>query len=148
MNTAVPAGKKAAPRIQGVVETCINVAAIAPARVFYQSVLGFETMTGDDRFCALRVGTDVLLLFAHGESTQPAETAGGFIPPHDTSRGGGHLAFAISADSLAGWRAHLHDCNIPIESEVRWERGGISLYFRDLDDNLVELVTPGIWPNY
>lgn len=148
MTTGIPVATKAAPAIQGVVETCINVAAIPPAREFYQSVLGFELMTGDDRFCALRVGKDVLLLFAHGECTLPAETAGGLIPPHDTSCGGGHLAFAISAASLAGWRAHLHDCNITIESEVRWERGGISLYFRDLDDNLVELVTPGIWPNY
>jgi catechol 2,3-dioxygenase-like lactoylglutathione lyase family enzyme len=147
MTVATPANTCALPAVRGIVETCINVANVPTARQFYQSVLGLEAMTGDDRFCALKVGGDVLLLFARGECSRPSPTAGGMIPPHDTS-GAGHLAFAISPDSLDVWRAHLQDCNVVIESEVRWERGGISLYFRDRDNNLVELVTPGIWLNY
>jgi len=31
---------------------------------------------------------------------------------------------------------------------VKWSRGGESLYFRDPDDHLVELATPGIWATY
>ena len=29
-----------------------------------------------------------------------------------------------------------------------WERGGRSLYFRDPDQHLLELATPGTWPIY
>jgi catechol 2,3-dioxygenase-like lactoylglutathione lyase family enzyme len=29
-----------------------------------------------------------------------------------------------------------------------WDRGGRSLFFHDPDGHLLELVTPGIWPEY
>jgi catechol 2,3-dioxygenase-like lactoylglutathione lyase family enzyme len=72
---------------------------------------------------------------------------GGIIPPHET-RGAGHLAFAISTDALEAWRLRLREREIALESEVQWDRGGTSLYFRDPDANLLELATPGVWPNY
>jgi catechol 2,3-dioxygenase-like lactoylglutathione lyase family enzyme len=56
-----------------------------------------------------------------------------------------HLAFAIPTDSYAAWKTKLVARNIKIESEVRWPRGGRSLYFRDPEGNLVELATPGLW---
>src|SRR5437016_6340733 len=72
---------------------------------------------------------------------------GGVIPPHDTL-GAGRFAFAISPNALDEWRRLLGEREVTIESEVHWERGGTSLYFRDLDNNLLELATPGVWPNY
>jgi catechol 2,3-dioxygenase-like lactoylglutathione lyase family enzyme len=134
-------------RVHGIVETCINVTEIDRAREFYQSLFNFEAMVSDERFCALRAGPDVLLLFTQGGSNDPVAIPGGIIPPHGT-RGPGHLAFAISSDALETWRTRLHDCGIKLESEVLWERGGASLYFRDPDANLLELATPGVWPNY
>lgn len=134
-------------RVNGIVETCINVAEIDRARKFYQNLFDFEIMVSDDRFCALRAGTDVLLLFASGGSKDPVVLPGGLVPPHET-RGAGHLAFAISSDLLADWRTRLRESGVDIESEVRWERGGASLFFRDPDANLLELATPGVWPNY
>jgi len=103
-------------------------------------------MVSEERFCALRAGTDVLLLFTQGGSNVPVAIPGGIIPPHET-RGPGHLAFAISSDALATWRTRLREYGIEIESGVDWERGGTSLYFRDPDANLLELATPGVWPN-
>jgi catechol 2,3-dioxygenase-like lactoylglutathione lyase family enzyme len=134
-------------QVHGIVETCINVAEINRAREFYQLLFNFEAMVSDERFCALRAGSDVLLLFTHGGSNEPVVILGGIIPPHET-RGAGHLAFAISSDALETWRMRLRECGIEIESEVQWERGGTSLYFRDPDANLLELATPGVWPNY
>jgi catechol 2,3-dioxygenase-like lactoylglutathione lyase family enzyme len=142
----VPASN-AAPQVDGVVETCINVAEIRRAREFYRSLFSLEVMAGDDRFCALRVGKDVLLLFVRGGSDRAAPLPGGVVPPHETL-GSGHFAFAVSPETLPGWRARLLEHGVQIESEVRWERGGTSIYFRDPDNNLLELATPGIWANY
>jgi catechol 2,3-dioxygenase-like lactoylglutathione lyase family enzyme len=136
-----------APQVNGVVETCINVADIRRAREFYESLFNLEVMIGDDRFCAFRVGNDVLLLFVRGGSDRPVSLPGGVIPPHE-SVGAGHFAFAVSSETLPGWRMLLQQRAIQIESEVRWERGGTSIYFRDPDHNLLELATPGIWANY
>jgi len=135
------------PRVLGILETCINVSDMHRARKFYESVFGFEVMSSDERFCAFRVGHDVLLLFTMGESKNPVQLEGGTIPPHDTL-GAGHFAFASAPNVVEDWREILAQEEITIESEVRWERGGISLFFRDPDNNLLELATPGVWSNF
>jgi len=135
------------PAIRGIVETCINVADISRARPFYESLFGFEPMAHSERFCAYPVGPDVLLLFTQGGSDNPTPAAHGIIPPHNTI-GSGHFALAVVRDELTTWQARLRDLGIKIESEVHWERGGRSIYFRDPDGNLLELASPGIWANY
>jgi len=135
------------PAIRGIVETCINVSDMGRARRFYDSVFGFEVMAHDERVCAFRVGSDVLLLFTEGSSNSPITVSGGVIPAHHTI-GAGHFAFAVSTHELEAWRARLQQHGIKLESEVQWDRGGKSIYFRDPDGNLVELATPGIWLNY
>jgi catechol 2,3-dioxygenase-like lactoylglutathione lyase family enzyme len=37
---------------------------------------------------------------------------------------------------------------VEIISRMSWPRGGESLYFRDPDNHVLELATPGIWPIY
>ena len=58
------------------------------------------------------------------------------------------LAFAIGTSEVPQWEKRLAYLGIEIESRVTWERGGVSLYFRDPDNRSVELATPGIWPCY
>ncbi len=135
-------------KIDGIVETALHVKNVARSADFYQRLFGFERMVADDRFCALAVpGNTVLLLFLEGGTSEPVYFPGGVIPPHGGS-GDLHLAFKISADSLHACERALAGEGIPIESKVKWERGGTSLYFRDLDHHLVELITPGCWPVY
>lgn len=135
------------PVVRGIVETCVNVSDMERARRFYDGLFGFEVMEHDERFCAYRVGADVLLLFTQGSLNNPIHVSGGMIPPHDTV-GAGHFAFGVSKTELETWPKLLGEHGIEIESEVRWERGGNSIYFRDPDGNLVELVSPGTWANY
>jgi catechol 2,3-dioxygenase-like lactoylglutathione lyase family enzyme len=140
----------AVPRINGVVETILYTDDLARASEFYRRVLGLTVMKGDgERFQALDSGANrVLLLFKRGGTLTPQPVpSGGIIPPHDGS-GPYHLAFAISKADYDAWSARLLDLGVKIESETRWERGGRSIYFRDPDNHLVELATPGIWPNY
>jgi catechol 2,3-dioxygenase-like lactoylglutathione lyase family enzyme len=89
----------------------------------------------------------VLLIFRRGATDTASTFEGGSIPPHDGS-GRSHFAFAVAAEDLDAWRARLDAEDIAIESEVLWDRGGRSLYFRDPDGHSVELASPGVWPIY
>ncbi len=138
-----------APRIHGVVETILYVADLARAAEFYRTVLGLTRMTGDDvRFDAFDAGERrVLLLFKRGATLEPTPVSGGVIPPHDGT-GPQHIGFAIAAADYEAWRTRLQKLDVIIASEATWDRGGRSLFFRDPDGHLLELITPGIWANY
>lgn len=132
-------------------ETAIHVADVAASRAWYGQVFGVKPLnpeSNDERLSALGLpGAQVLLIFKRGGSTSTLTFPGGSIPPHD-AQGTTHFAFAIAEQDLPAWRTHLSSLGIPIESEMKWERGGTSLYFRDLDGHLLELATPGVWPTY
>ena len=136
------------PQLSGILETAVYVEDMDRSIRFYQEVMQFHKLIGDERFCALQAARQqVLLLFKKGASTQPVIIEGGTIPPHDGS-GQTHLAFAISAQELELWERWFEQHQVVIESKVRWERGGQSIYFRDPDGPLLELVTPGCWAIY
>jgi catechol 2,3-dioxygenase-like lactoylglutathione lyase family enzyme len=133
------------PQIHAVSETALYVADVARSARFYEDVLGFRRLNGDERFCGLRVASEqVLILFRKGGSTKPVNTPGGVIPPHDGD-GQLHVAFSIPPADFDAWQARLREKGITIESVVNWEGGLRSLYFRDPDNHLIELATPGLW---
>jgi catechol 2,3-dioxygenase-like lactoylglutathione lyase family enzyme len=136
------------PRIRRIVETALDCDDLASSAAFYTTLFGATPMVSGDRLVAIDAGEGtVLLLFQRGASSEPTESAGGVIPPHDGGRPG-HLAFAIDKADIQAWEARLAELGIAIESRVTWERGGFSIYFRDPDNCLVELASPGIWPSY
>ncbi|HEY2762067.1 MAG TPA: VOC family protein [Pirellulales bacterium] len=136
------------PKLNGILETSLYVADVDRSARFYESLFGFARMFTDNRLCAMSIlGNQVLLLFLRGASVEPVPLAGGVLPPHDGS-GTTHLAFACTAGELQQWEKRLSELEVPVESRVAWERGGHSIYFRDPDENLIELATPGIWPIY
>ncbi len=139
----------AAPAINGVLETVLYVDDLSRATEFYRDLMGLRLMAGDGtRFQSFDAGAgSVLLLFKRGGTLVPTPTPGGIIPPHD-GRGPHHIGFAITVDAYEPWKARLKASGIAIESEGHWQRGGKSLYFRDLDGHLLELITPGIWEIY
>jgi catechol 2,3-dioxygenase-like lactoylglutathione lyase family enzyme len=137
------------PKITGLLETALYLDDVGQAVRFYQALFGFSLLSGstqrDATFAALELpGRAVLLFFKKGANAQPVDTGGGMIPPHG-GQGRLHFALAIPSDAYEPWKTKLAAQNIQIESEVRWPRGGRSLYFRDPESNLVELITPGVW---
>jgi len=136
------------PKVTGILETGLDVDDLGRSVDFYHRILGFEIIERSERLCAFSVaGRDVLILFQREESAKAVEIAGGKIPPHG-STGPIHFAFAIDPGELPQWEKLLAANAIPIESRVHWERGGTSIYFRDRDQHLLELATPGIWSIY
>jgi catechol 2,3-dioxygenase-like lactoylglutathione lyase family enzyme len=136
------------PSLTGVLETAIYVDDLDRASRFYEELFSLTRIEGDERFRAYSVGgRSVLLLFKRGASNHVTQLPFGKMGPHDGS-GSLHLAFSISMEDLPGWEKLLTEKKIVIESRVRWPRGGTSLYFRDPDNHLVELATPGVWSIY
>ena len=141
-------GSAAAPKVSGVVETCLHVKDVELSARFYEALFGFRRMISDARFCAFDAGPhSVFLLFLEGGTLEPVTLPGGVIPPHDGS-GHLHVAFGISLEEIPAWEARLSNLGIAVESRVNWELGGHSIYFRDPDLHLIELITPGVWLSY
>lgn len=135
-------------QIEGVLETALYVADVQRAAAFYRRLFGFPTLLESERLIALNVaGKSVLLLFPEGGTTEPFAVPGGegVIPPHGGAAGGYHFAFSITAEDVEAWRARLESEGVPVESVVRWPAGATSIYFRDPDGNLAELITGGFW---
>jgi catechol 2,3-dioxygenase-like lactoylglutathione lyase family enzyme len=59
-----------------------------------------------------------------------------------------HVAFSTLADELEEWQRHLTEAGVALEGRTQWPRGGVSVYFRDPDDHLLETTTPGLWKEY
>jgi catechol 2,3-dioxygenase-like lactoylglutathione lyase family enzyme len=135
-------------KINGIVETALHVEDVGRSAEFYERLFELCRLAFDDRICAFAVpGNAVLLLFRKGATLEPIHFPGGMIPPHDGS-GRMHFAFKISAEALESCERELAEAGVAIESRVSWPLGGKSLYFRDPDQHLVELITPGCWEVY
>jgi catechol 2,3-dioxygenase-like lactoylglutathione lyase family enzyme len=136
------------PALRGVKETALYVDDLARAKSFYRDVLGLRALVEDVRLCAFDVnGSHILLLFLRGGSLTASTLPGGVIPPHD-GQGPLHVGFAIEAGEWEAWENRLTQSAVAIVSRVTWPLGGQSLYFRDPDGHLLELMTPGVWATY
>ena len=130
------------PKIDGILESALYVNDPERSARFYRTVFGFEVIQVGERLVAMSVlGRQVLLLFKKGASAHLR------LSPHDGD-GQLHLAFAVPSSELEVWRAWLQQQRIAIVEDRSWDRGGRSLYFRDPDDHLIEVATPGVWSIY
>ncbi len=126
---------------KGILETVLYGSDLETLEHFYVDNIGLKRIAGTPgRNVVLQCGNSALILFNAKASSQP----GGMFPAHGTE-GAGHIAFVIKEDELEAWHAHLAAKGITIEKEVKWDEGGISIYFRDPAGNSVELAPPTIW---
>ena len=136
------------PQVQGLLETALYAEDMHRTPDFYGRVVGFARIFTGDRLIAMDVaGRSVLLIFAKGAGNAPNSLPGGSDP---TSRRLLANAFCVchSEEDVEAWREHFIVHQVPIESTVDWPEGAISLYFRDPDQNLDELIPPGFWSIY
>ena len=98
------------PKTEGILESSLYVSDVARSAQFYKKIFGFPVISDfGERGCAMGAGhRQILLLFKKGGSRAMQS-------PHDGD-GELHLAFAIRADELAGWRPGWR------KTESRWKR--------------------------
>jgi catechol 2,3-dioxygenase-like lactoylglutathione lyase family enzyme len=131
------------PEVEGILESALYVSDVQRSVKFYEEIFGFRVIANfGPRGCAMQAtARQVLLLFKKGGSRERSATN---QTPHDGD-GELHVAFGIAAPELARWEAWLAQKGIALEEKKQWELGGWSLYFRDPDRHLLEVVTPGVW---
>ena len=135
-------------KVNGILETALYVADPAVTAAFYRRLFGFPVLLESDRLVALDVaGRSVLLLFRTGATGGPFDTGGGVIPGH-AGAPPTHFAFSVAAEDVEPWKAKLEADGVTVEGVVTWPRGAKSIYFRDPDGNLAELISPGFWATY
>lgn len=133
-------------KISGILETCLYARDLVKAKSFYSALPGIEPISEEEgRHVFFKCGDSLLLIFNPDHtSSEQTQINNSDIPLHGT-KGDGHIAFAIDENELDEWKKFLIDNHIPIESEVTWPNGSVSLYFRDPSGNSLELVNPSIW---
>jgi catechol 2,3-dioxygenase-like lactoylglutathione lyase family enzyme len=126
-----------------VYETVLYAHDVAATARFYADVLGLRLVEGPDELTAAFRLDDggVLLIFDPARSGSPGRP----VPSHGME-GAGHVALSVGEGELDACGDELRARGIEIEREMRWPRGGRSLYVRDPAGNLVELVEGDLWP--
>lgn len=60
-----------------------------------------------------------------------------------------HFCFAVTApEEVEAWDNFLVEKKVKILGRVNWPRGGKSVYFSDLEGNVGEIGSRGIWEHY
>jgi catechol 2,3-dioxygenase-like lactoylglutathione lyase family enzyme len=129
-------------RITGVAEATLYVDDLDRATEFYTSVLGLLLTDSSDRARFLQTGRDSTLILFNAEAIRQRTSP---IPKHG-SVGEGHVAFSVPVNELDDWRERLERLGVEIEHEQTWSLGSRSIYFRDPDNNSLELISEDHYP--
>src|SRR5690625_2291923 len=132
--------------ISEIIETCLYAENLDEVRDFYTLLPGLILVAEEERrqlFCSC--GAKMLLIFNPAHTSTEQTDVDRQIAPLHGSRGAAHIAFSIKKEDQRKWREFFNETHIPIESEVTWPNGIVSLYFRDPAGNSLEVVSPDLW---
>lgn len=122
-------------------ETCLYVHDLDACRIFYRDTLGLEEISflpGKHLF--FRAGNSVLLLFNPDDSMTKTS------PPPHYATGNQHFAFEVKESDYLQAKKEIASKGIAIIDEVTWKTGKKSFYFRDPENNVLEILPEnGIW---
>lgn len=126
--------------ITGIKETCLYIEDLEEARRFYHDLLGFPVIHYEPgKHCFFRVGRSVLLCF------NPEDSRHKDSPPPHFAHGNQHIAFEVLAGDYQRMLAWFVKKDIPVIDKVTWKSGQESFYFRDPENNVLEIVPEGVW---
>lgn len=127
-------------RIDGLDHLVLTVGSVERTVAFYTRVLGMRVEAVPQRPTALHFGSQKINIHQAGREFEPKAR-------HPT-RGGGDFCL-LTAAPIEQVIAHLAACEVPVELGPVRREGGCgpmtSVYFRDPDDNLVEVARPDSW---
>jgi catechol 2,3-dioxygenase-like lactoylglutathione lyase family enzyme len=122
-------------------ETCLYVHDLEKAKHFYHETLGLPLINYlPNKHLFLRAGQSVLLIF------NPADSKTKTSPPPHFATGNQHFAFEVKASDYEQAKKEIRSKGIQIIDELVWKSGRESFYFKDPEDNVLEIVPDsGVW---
>lgn len=128
--------------ISGVAEVALYVDDLDRATEFYTEVLGLPLTAafGEARFLQTGPYSTLILFTITGIQERIS-----VIPSHGAA-GEQHVALAVPAAEMDAWRKRLQEHGVEIEHEQDWSQGTHSIYFRDPDNNSLELIEDRHYP--
>ncbi len=127
-------------QINCIKENCLYVSNLDCTKSFYHRILQLPLISYvEDRHVFFQAGESVLLCFLP-EVTKNEK----ILPPHH-AHGPQHLAFEVPEDEYQRWKERLEKHQIQVTHEQHWRDKLYSMYFRDPDGHILEILPPGIW---
>jgi catechol-2,3-dioxygenase len=139
------------PTLGQIVETILYTDSVPKLAEWYTATLLITPFTYSPSFAAFSLPSNTILLLYDRHTTTVNKTLpGGNIPPHGAENSKGqHIAFGCETrEALMEWESHLTSKGVEIEGTMDWDRGGKSIYFRDPEGHLLEIMTRGVWKVY
>lgn len=132
--------------ITGIIETCLYSEELLPLKHFYERLPGVNLIAEEKgRHLFFKCGFQMLLIFdSNHTSVEQTEVNGKRIPLHG-AKGAILIAFSVQNNTIDQWKSLMKRKSIPIESDVTWSNGSVSIYFRDPAGNSLEIVEQGLW---
>ena len=127
-------------KLTSIKETCLYISDIERCKNFYHDILNLPVISEvQDRHVFFRIGEVVLLCFI------PEVTKKEGRSPAHFAYGPQHIAFEVPKKDYEKWKDLLPKRGVQITHEHTWSKDFKSFYFNDPDDNVLELVVPGMW---
>ncbi|GAB0136191.1 hypothetical protein EsDP_00004503 [Epichloe bromicola] len=142
------------PKLGQIVETILYTSSVPRLTHWYMNMMRITPFLQSPRVAGFHLPNDgILLLFDRRQTTVDRTLSGpnsGVIPKHGTERGlGQHIAFACSGPAeLSEWEEHFKASNVSVIARTNWELGGKSIYVKDWEGHVIEIMTRGVWPVY
>ncbi|KAM0718902.1 hypothetical protein Q7P37_005974 [Cladosporium fusiforme] len=140
-----------APQIGQILETVLYSSNPSELAEWYKRIFSLQPFIEGPVIGFSLPNNTILLLFDPSKTSKDTSLTGasqGLIPKHGiegTGRGQ-HISFAC--DDVAEWEAWFEEQGVKVEGRMSWEMGGKSLYVRDSEGHLVEVMTRGVWKVY
>ncbi|KAJ4357447.1 uncharacterized protein N0V89_002022 [Didymosphaeria variabile] len=158
------------PPLTHMLETCIYVSSASRSAEWYSRIFNITPDFVNDRMASFPIPPTTLLLFTLGYTSADSD-----VPNRGRIAGHGptpevlnilsksasstldpksqalkqHFCFAVpNAEDVKKWEQHLSSEGVKILSTMDWERGGRSVYFEDLDGNVGEVASRGLWKHW
>lgn len=139
------------PKLGQIVETILYTSSVPRLAGWYNDIFSISPFISTNAFAGFNLPNNtILLLFDRSTTTADKNIPGGVIPKHGCPTGlGQHIAFACNGhDELKQWDEHFKAKNVEILGRMSWERGGGSIYVKDWEGHVIEVMTKGVWPVY
>ena len=139
------------PKLGQIVETILYTSSATKLAEWYTTTFCLTPFLSTPNVVGFSLPNNtILLLFDRTSTTADKTFSTGTIPKHGCETGlGQHIAFACDGvEELKEWEKWFEEKEVEILGRMEWERGGRSVYVKDWEGHVIEVMTRGVWEVY